>query len=72
MPRSPNWSLPLRFSKYNFVCISHHSYVYVMPHLFHPTWFCYSHNTVKSLLSGKYEEWNVLLEQICQIHKENL
>jgi len=36
MPRSCEWCLPLRFSDYNFICISHLSHAFYMPRPSHP------------------------------------
>jgi hypothetical protein len=46
MPRSSKWSLPLRLSNQNFVCISHLPYVCHMPCSSHPLWSDYPNNTV--------------------------
>jgi hypothetical protein len=37
-PRSSEWSLPFRFHDQNFVCTSHLTHAYHMPHSSHPPW----------------------------------
>jgi hypothetical protein len=44
MHKSPNWSLPFRFPNQNFVCTSHFSHMYHIPHSSHPLGFHDSEN----------------------------
>jgi hypothetical protein len=39
MPRSSKWSLPLRFSNWNAVCISRFCHAYCMPRTSRHPWF---------------------------------